>query len=396
MKSFNVKNTFPIVLLLTISLTSIFSSKLKIQNPNAPLGASPPSTASTSAPGSELLKVFETLFTDPTRKDYKCPCKKTKEQLQASKVKITEDGAVWSAPQKKTNYFEKHKMGWEASAYFFDYLDDVLQKDIINEFNRIFIEAQKIVPEPTYKDPYTLESILGINNFAGNQVPSQDELIKKIQAINPGFNLEMWKSSISSGQMNKIIKEWGWDLNMAQSDAGKYIVDTYDFNGDGKLNAREFIIAMIINNKKVIEGVKKCRNCMETIIMSKIDPIFMYLDCGNEDAISSESLWGGLQKLKRSTNGYNLFNCALQGGKYRTSSVNDFIIKAHKLMDGRITKDEFRAGILLGYWDRHTDESKGIVLDDSKNLKKLRWGGDGNVDIICERINNGINSAKAF
>ena len=179
-------------------------------------------------------------------------------------------------------------------------------------------------------------------------------------------------------------------------DPGQYIVDKYDFNGDGRLDAREFIIAMINNNKKVIEGLKKCRNCMETIILSKLDPIYMYLDCSSNSMVSAEQMWAGFQKLKRSTLGYDIFKCQLDSGKYRTSAINDFILKAHKLVDGKVTKEEFRSGILTGYWNRQTDNTK-VFLDDGRNLKTLRWGGqNGNVDIICERIKNNISAAKGI
>jgi hypothetical protein len=70
-------------------------------------------------------------------------------------------------------------------------------------------------------------------------------------------------------------------------------------------------------------------------------------------------------------------------------------LKSHQMVEGKLTKVEFRLGILTGYWDRQTDNTK-IYLDDAHNMKKLRWAQDGNVDIVCERINSSLKKAKGF
>jgi len=371
-----------------------------IQTPNMPAPVAPAGPAP-AMPGNQigimaaqnLTEVFSRLFTDPTRNSVVCPCKKSAEELNALKVNITADGSVWSAPRKKENYHEKKKHGWEASAYLFDYLDDVLQKKIVSEFDRIFKEAQKM-PEPQgYKEPYSLDRLLGMN--AGNAVPPKEELIKKITAISPGFNAAVWDTAITCGKMNSIVKQWNWYADSSQPDVGKYIVDRYDFDGDGRLNAREFIIAMIRNNKKVVEGVKKCKNCMEDVALNLIDPIYLYLDCSGNNMLTAEQMWNTLPKLKRSTMGYDLFKCQLEAGRYRTSSINDFILKSHGLTNGKLTREEFRLGVLMGYWDRQTDTSK-IYLDDARNMKSMRWANNGNVDTVCERIKNSIERNRGF
>jgi hypothetical protein len=383
------------IISISISLIAIISalstqSHLK-QNPQQP--QAPTAQPMIPAAGHNITEVFNKLFTDPTRSEFKCPCKKTPEQLNAEKVNITEDGAVWATPQKKENFYEKKRIGWDASSYFFDYIDPVLQKSIVTEFDRIFKEAQRMAAPANFKDPYTLERLLGIN--AAGQIPSKDELVKRITSLNPKFNAAQWETSISVAQMEAILKQWSWYYDASRQFPGKYIVDKFDFDGDGRLNAREFIIAVIMNNKNVVTGPQKCKNCLESVIESLITPIYMYLDCGNTNTVSAEQLWIGLQKLKKDVKGYDVFKCALENGKYRTSAMNDFILKSHKEIEGKLTLQEFRLGILTGYWDRHIEGNK-IFLDDTKNMKKLRWANNGEIDIVCERIKNNIQKNKGI
>jgi hypothetical protein len=61
-----------------------------------------------------------------------------------------------------------------------------------------------------------------------------------------------------------------------------------------------------------------------------------------------------------------------------------------KSFDGYLNQDEFRSAILLGYWDRHTDAEK-IYTDETKTFKKLRWGDNGDTDVVCDRINSANN-----
>ena len=51
---------------------------------------------------------------------------------------------------------------------------------------------------------------------------------------------------------------------------------------------------------------------------------------------------------------------------------------------GLLNRDEFRKGILLGYWNRQVQRIK-INTDDSKNDKTKRWV-NGNIDIECVKI----------
>ena len=51
-----------------------------------------------------------------------------------------------------------------------------------------------------------------------------------------------------------------------------------------------------------------------------------------------------------------------------------------KVREAFLNKEEFRSGILLGYWDRQTEKDQ-ILFDDSRNLKVLRWKDDNMVDV---------------
>jgi len=203
-----------------------------------------------------------------------------------------------------------------------------------------------------------------------------------------------WKTYISPGRMAQIIKQWGWKHNEALDNIGKYYVDIYDFNGDGRLNIREFIIAMIRMNKNNYEiydnfdntGCSEKIKCLKTIIQ-KIENIFLYCDCSNEGLLTAKTLFERLKDINISgPTKCNIYNCIIDSGYYRTSAANDFILKAKTKVDGKITKDEFKTAILQGFWDRQVD-----VLVIVANIKKSkRWRSDG-TDIVCDNIQKGID-----
>jgi hypothetical protein len=336
----------------------------------------------------KMTQIFAEMFTDPMRKDIPCPFEKSDDEEESELV--VGDGVIRAIPHKKTNYYEKIKMGWEASSYFFDFIDPALRDLVVAEFDRIFKEAQKLTPPNGFKEPYTVAGILGLNPA---NLPSEAEMINKLKSLWPTWNVDIWRTSITVGQVASIIEQWSWNFDTSHNNPAKKIVDHYDFDGDGRLNPREFLIAMIQNNKKVIDGPKKCRNCMEKIIESRIDPMFMYFDCASYNIITAEQIWTGLTKLIRPTKGFDIFKCSLESGKYRTAAINDFVLKAHKLVNGKVTKEEFRHGILLGFWDRQTDDTH-VYMDDGKNLKSLRWGSNGEIDIMCEKILSTIKKSR--
>lgn len=367
-------------------LQVISSNATIIDNKQAPSNNLPPSPTS---------QLFGDLFTDPDRKINDCLCVNQEDQQNMPLNNSDIGGISWSVPRRKRNLYEEKQIGYGPSAYLFDFLDDILQRDITIEFVRIWNEARTLVAPSEYKDPYTLESILGYSSETAPKI-GESELINKIMSLSPAFSADVWKISLTCGQIDKILKEWGWFYDFTKTDPAKLLVDRFDFDGDGRLNPREFLLAMIYNNKKVVDSATKqrCKNCLEILIETKIDPIFSYMDCTSINVVSADDMWKNFRFLKRTKSDvYDIYKCKLENGNYRTSAVNDFLLKSHKIIDGRLNKEEFRYGLLTGYWDRHTDSLR-IYPDDTKNLKSVRWSVDGVHDNTCERIQQAIGKAR--
>ena len=303
-----------------------------------------------------------------------------------------DDSGNSQTPNPKPNRFAKNQ-GQGPSAYLFDYWDEIFQKQIIQIFSGMFKKALAM-KEPdanTYQDPYALDKLIYIysNGVSGspNATHSSPNSISQISQYNKNFNQEIWKNSVSAGQIFNILQQWGWQT-VPSANPPKKIVDTYDFDGDGRLNPSEFILFSIINNYKIFRQSECKEECYSEILAQKIDPLFAYLDCDQDGFVSAENLWVGLRNLKRSSKGYNMYQCLMPtilNKDYRTTSTNDFVLKNYKKADGFVNIDEFRTGILLGYWDRQTDSTK-VYTDDTKNSKVSRWGGDGSKDIVCDSI----------
>ena len=64
-----------------------------------------------------------------------------------------------------------------------------------------------------------------------------------------------------------------------------------------------------------------------------------------------------------------------------------FVLKNFDLADGFLNREEFRKGILLGYWERQVN-GMNVVDDDSINRKSDRWGNNGKLDIDCQELLN--------
>lgn len=379
---------------------------------------------------------WERLFKDRTRSKLES-CKEkpnveiTPQEAAMEKQESNASGISWNIPRKKPNYYAKKMIGWGPSAYLFDYLDYWLETKVVGEFKSIWDDVKKLTIDKTYQDPYTLSSMTGMTGEDSAMLARIKSLMTNAKGETT-FNEEVWKESLTAGQIDAVIREWNWFANKSVPDPAKYIVDKFDFNGDGRLSPKEFIIAMIRTNK-VVAAQGLCTHCMEEIIQDYIDPIFMYLDCQNEEKINAESIYSTITKLKRKLpipdekldksappadekpedkakrieeekkkqaeqkkkmeeekNIYDFTKCNYNGGGYRTAVCNDFVIKAQKTMDGYINKSEFRLAILQGYWARHVDDLS-IHTDCTINMKIKRWATDGKVDIICTNLMNGTS-----
>jgi len=104
------------------------------------------------------------------------------------------------------------------------------------------------------------------------------------------------------------VKKFSWYYDCSQVDWARNLIDSFDFDGDGRLNPREFILMIIINNKNILGS--HCLYCFNDIITNKIDPIFYYLDCNQDGLISSEDMWNHLNFLRRGRiRRYNIYKC---------------------------------------------------------------------------------------
>jgi hypothetical protein len=241
------------------------------------------------------------------------------------------------------------KWGYGPASYLFDYLDPVFQDEITTAFKNLYQEALKESSEDTQNlsDPFKSK-------------PKSDRII--------------YESSVNLVQLSSFMKKSNWFTDPGQKNYAINFILNYDTNGDGRLNARELILGAIKHNSNML-GSGTCKNCFGEIV-KKIDAMFLFLDCNSDGSLSSSQLWNGLKQLKRPDTRYNIFSLQNKDS-IRTSAINDFIIKNG--YDAVIDRDNFRAGILLGYWDRQTTEH-GVLKDDIRNLKDLRWKDFGMTD----------------
>lgn len=290
----------------------------------------------------------------------------------------------------------KETQKFDQIVYFFDYIDDVLQKDISNEFKSLIEDAKKIPEEDPkiFEDPYSAEKLLYYwsHGQEGRDPMKSDGTPKtvdpaKLKQYKSDFDPEAWTNSFSAGKISNIIKAFGWTGVKAQPFFFKRLIDKYDFDGNGRLDAREFLFYAIWENYKNYFQCKK--HCFKDVIEKKINPLFTFFDCDTDGYIDSENLWEGGKYLKRTNpDAQNFYKCEIPkvyNKFYRTHATNDFVLKNYEIADGYLNRDEFRKGMLLGYWERQA-KSNSIVDDDSINRKGDRWDSTGKKDKDCDEL----------
>jgi len=256
--------------------------------------------------------------------------------------------------------------GFGQVAFFFDFLDPVLRPLIFKDMTEIF---------KTFKD-YPLTDANYTDPFAFNSEPpkSLDEVSKKrwvddMVKRKAKVDTKVYENSINAVQAHIGLKENKW-VEDGDSDTAKAFVKSYDLNQDGRLSPRELILGSILHNKNIL-GDDVCKICYNSLT-DKIDGIFDYVDCDSDGLVSSEDLWKNIGFLRRETKKWNFLALGKNGADIRTAVTNDFILKNQNSIKGLVNKSEFRLGVLLGFWDRQTDD-EAIFEDERKNLKALRW-----------------------
>lgn len=305
-------------------------------------------------------------------------------------------------PKKKVNQFKIDQHGFGDSAYLFDWLDGFLQEDVTNKFKEIIKKARELSSDPQYPDIYSaLNQLDAFKSLGANQnfvkpneidtPEAKERIIEALSKINRNVKPNVFKTGITISQLSLLLPSWKWVYNSSLIKWQKILFDQYDFDGDGRLNASEFILLSIVYNyytKKL--GTPVGENVYFELTREKIDGLFNFADCNADGFVSAEELWYTAKKLKRTKDigKYDIFKCNAykpMENEYRSAASNDFILKNDRTVEGLVNLEEFRMGILLGYWNRQID-ALDPVGDNSLNEKSLRWGADGHLDLKCEQI----------
>ena len=354
---------------------------------------------------SELKDLIKKLYTQP-----QCPENlKAKGNKDKPVVQLVGTSGLWAIPRNKPNKYDSRLYGWGPSAYLFDYLDPILEEKVLTIFNDLWKEVSTVTSFPTKEDkedPYTLKKIFNM--------PDQTDavLLEKFKALKPSFNKQIWEASVTIPQVRMISKNWNFNGNT--NDAAREIVDTYDYNGDGRLSRKEYIIAYLNINRAIIgqkacttftnaKGVKTENECIHSFIKNILYPIFFRADCGDyDDKIGSEEIWYSFKSLIRQ-NGttdekrFNIYDCIILNEPYHTTAINDFILKSQKTIDSYLNKLEFVRGIFLAYWSRSVDDLTifpSYIAEEKKknpvyhNMKNMRWTVSSSLDNKCILLKN--------
>jgi len=281
-------------------------------------------------------------------------------------------------PQAKENPWKNYGRG--EAAYFFDHLNFLLQTKLVEKFKKIYEKCSKI-PYVVKFDPYSLEILR-------QELVQGRDFSQGLAPYIKNFNKDAYEKGLSVGQVADCIHQNKWNFEVVVGFAKKSF-DKFDFNGDGRLDMWEFILMSIMHNKPIY-GRKDCvvDACYDDIFDEIIDPMFHFFDCDRSGSISAEEIWKGLKLLKKPDAKFSLFNCKLKldmEKDYRTISVNDFILLNSEKIEGFVDIDEFRAGILLGYWNRQV--APWEIDSGFKYVKTAdRWDNDGAEDKMCGKI----------
>lgn len=315
------------------------------------------------------------------------------------KMGLGDNYNVFAGPKAKPNNYMKETEKFDQIVYLFDYIDDVFQADIVAELSATLAAARNVAEEDPKKfnEPYTPENLLfyfsggveGRDPWKGTNGPTTPVQIDFVKRYKLDFDINVWNQSFSASKISNIIKSFGWGSIPSIPYYFKRLVDKYDFKGYGRLDAREFLFFAIWENYKTYSQCKQF--CFKKVIEEKIDPLFSFLDCDNDGYINSENIWEGLKYLKRSPANqgkYDYYKCELPKSFnkfYRTHAPNDFILKNFNVADGYLNREEFRKGILLGYWERQVN-GLSVATDDTINRKIDRWDGNGVEDKDCNEL----------
>jgi hypothetical protein len=312
--------------------------------------------------------IWKNLFNQPRT----VSCRKTN-LLNRIRRELIEDGTYPGSSHRKGKKFAwVRQWGYGPAAYFFDYLDTVLRADAVKEFKDLYDSGKKFPQtDSKIKDSFDYKKLVQKGTA---KLPAS--VRKILQRFTKHYDPDVYDKSLNLPQFQAAITKWKWPTSAGDPSFFKRFIVDYDMNYDGRLSPREFVLLSIHGNTNVL-GTELCEHCY-TKVSKKIDAIFMYLDCDNNGLLSAEEMWNNLSKLKRKSETFNIYQFGLDES-IRTSAINDFILKNWKTKDGFLTRSEFRRGVLLGFWDRQTENTK-IFEKGERALTSLRWHEQDMID----------------
>lgn len=290
-------------------------------------------------------------------------------------------------PKPKPNVFY-NKFGFEDSAYFWDFMDNILQQKIVAKFKEIWEKAKTAPKDPKVKDVYSSkEMVIFYYNTGGKPRILYDpfkeadvmKLTKTLTTFNSSIDPALRIAGITMNQLPALVKQFGIHYNPGLIGWQKKMLDAYDFNGDGTLSAEEFFFLLIWESRTKLADDRLFKEICVTVL----DPIFDYLDCDSDGYINAEGIWVGMRELIRPTPECDIYRCLSPKTRLplRTTAPNDVVLKNNEEAQGILNKNEWRKAAILAYWDRQINNNN-IFPDDKNNQKDLRWYNKSQ-DMLC-------------
>jgi len=157
---------------------------------------------------------------------------------------------------KQAKFWWVKSWGYEAVAYFFDYLDPVIRKEVVAEFNAIMKDLKAFpVTDPKVPDPFDFKKLLA----AGTANLSKEQ-VKMLKDFTSNYDAKVYDASANVPQIAAAVGKWKWRADAEDPTFFMRFVQKYDMNFDGKLGPREFTLASIYHNKQVA-GTSLCTHC---------------------------------------------------------------------------------------------------------------------------------------
>ena len=265
--------------------------------------------------------------------------------------------------RNRNENLSKKNWGFGPVSYLFDYLDPVFREKVVIEFENLYEEMKSFPMKiDNYEDPFDYLTRI-------NKVGNSPKMIQKLIKFKKNYNKKVYDSSLNAPQIYQGFINFKWPIDKEDPSELEYYITKYDLNFDGRLSPREMILASIHYRPNYL-GSSIYKYTYKPII-DILNPIFTFLDCNEDDFLSAQEIWNNLPGLKRNTTNFDIFAYG-NDQNIRTSAINDFILKNMNAREGFVNREEFYSGILLGFWDRQT-ENEAFLFDDCINMKNLRW-----------------------